>query len=82
MLIGAIVYGAKFAEASSLSSSSEHLHAGFALAIIAGVFSIVAGVFISTNQYIDFTCEIFYKWALFSYDVEYHYFIFYRHLQI
>ena len=42
MLIGAIVYGAKFSKAQTLSS--EHLHAGFGLVIVASVFSIVAGI--------------------------------------
>ena len=38
MLIGAIVYGAKF------SVKTFDLHAGFGLVIVAGIFSIVAGV--------------------------------------
>ena len=40
MLIGAIVYGAKFSELVTTS----HLHAGFGLVIVAAIFSFVAGV--------------------------------------
>ena len=43
MLIGAIVYGVEFAQTFP-SNSVIHLFVGFGLAIVAGVFSIIAGV--------------------------------------
>ena len=43
MLIGAIVYGAKYSETIS-SSLGIHLFVAFGLVVVAGVFSIIAGV--------------------------------------
>ena len=42
MLIGAIVYGAKFAEIDVLAPIQ--LFVGFGLVIVAGIFSIVSGI--------------------------------------